>query len=164
VGAGRPEKYDPGTGRHALWLNVGGAAGFSSCWSVDVNEGVMGDDFGGRKWDVTVSNAVAAITAKRGEAERRCEEKWTAKAKADDGAVLATLDRLAATGEPYSLTRLRQAAGLGKDAFGRAVERLKADGLVERAEAKVRVGNGAGRGVESLRRTRRPGCPRTSGT
>jgi replicative DNA helicase len=47
--------YQPGSGAHHLLLAVGGSAGHSSCWEVDVTEGVPDDDFGGREWQVRVA-------------------------------------------------------------------------------------------------------------
>ncbi len=52
---GRRCAYEPGTGRHALTLAVGGSAGDSSVWWLDVSEGVLGPDNKGRRWDVRVS-------------------------------------------------------------------------------------------------------------
>src|SRR5205814_2376923 len=48
------QKYDPETGTHRLWMTFGGSMGHSGVFGLDVVEGVLGDDFGGRKWDVTV--------------------------------------------------------------------------------------------------------------
>src|SRR5262249_33110667 len=50
----RRGSYVIGTGKHRLLMNVGGSAGHSGCWDVDVKEGVVGDDFEGREWQVTV--------------------------------------------------------------------------------------------------------------
>lgn len=44
-------------GRHSLLLTAGGSAGQSGCWHLDVREGVVGDDFAGRKWQVKVRDA-----------------------------------------------------------------------------------------------------------
>lgn len=46
----RRARYEEGSGKHALWLGVGGSAGFSSTWAVDIDEGVLKEDFSGRTW------------------------------------------------------------------------------------------------------------------
>ncbi len=51
---GRRAPYQPGTGRNALVLTLGGSAGHSSVWALDVDEGVLGSDGKGRHWEVRV--------------------------------------------------------------------------------------------------------------
>jgi hypothetical protein len=53
----RREEFDPRLGRHRLLLTAGGSAGHTGLWEVDVNEGALGDNFAGRKWQVTVREA-----------------------------------------------------------------------------------------------------------
>lgn len=50
----RLEPYRSGSGEHRLLMKVEGSAGHSGCWQVEVAEGVLDDDFGGKKWNIRV--------------------------------------------------------------------------------------------------------------
>lgn len=58
---GRRQPYNAEqAGTHKLWLNIGGSAGHSGSWALDIEEGSR-KDTGGRRWDVTVCKASEAI-------------------------------------------------------------------------------------------------------
>ncbi|MBN1909777.1 MAG: AAA family ATPase [Pirellulales bacterium] len=57
----RQKEYEPGTGQHALWLCVGGSAGHSSLWGLDIDEGVPG----AKQWQVTLSSPDEARANKK---------------------------------------------------------------------------------------------------
>jgi hypothetical protein len=68
----RREKYDAEHGgSHKLWFNVGGSAGHSGLWALDIEEGVRQDP-SGRRWDVSVRPAseARAEAAEAGQAEK----------------------------------------------------------------------------------------------
>jgi replicative DNA helicase len=50
----RRERFDPAKGSQKLWLSVGGSAGQSGLWGIDIEEGRLGEDFGGRYWRLRV--------------------------------------------------------------------------------------------------------------
>ncbi|WP_339736255.1 AAA family ATPase [uncultured Gimesia sp.] len=52
------EEYSQADGFHQIRMSVGGSAGQSGCWNVDVREGVLDKNFRGRRWDVQVRDGL----------------------------------------------------------------------------------------------------------
>jgi AAA domain len=81
---GRRAKFEPGSGYHQLWFNVGGAAGHSALWALDIREGVY-DGVTPRIWDVTLQTASTAreTAAEEREASRNVAREQKHRAKVD---------------------------------------------------------------------------------
>jgi replicative DNA helicase len=118
---GRRERFEPGTGLHKLWLNVGGSVGFSGTWSVDIDEGVIADDFSGRKWDVSVGSMTDAAEEKKREQDRKADEKR--RATEWDREVKVT-KALRVHKEGLTRRQLREETGLNAPAIASAVMSL----------------------------------------
>lgn len=128
----RRVKYDPDIGgHHEMWMSVGGSAGHSGLWGVDVDEGTPQEDKG-RRWDVELLSASEAY-AQRADDEQRvkerrqeqhreqrhrkhCDALWRALQKHPDG---------------ESMTSLRRESKLNPDNFQTAIEDLVDDGFAE---------------------------------
>lgn len=106
---GRREAYKQGSGMHRLWLNVGGSAGHSGLYAVDVDEGVPGAP----RWDVTVRQADEVAAE---EAEQRAEEKErrAANKKSEQRAKLVDriLEASETIGDFASRRQIRMKAGV----------------------------------------------------
>ena len=133
---GRRQKYEPGTGEHALWLNVGGSAGHSALWAVDIAEGVYDPDTP-RKWEVGVRSGwnereMRARKAKRDKNEeiRTRENEWKLKLR-------EVMER-----HPGGDTKksYRELAGLNGSQMARATELLDREGRI--VTTTVRKTNG----------------------
>jgi hypothetical protein len=111
---GRRERYVAGSGLHKLWLNVGGSAGHSGLYAIDIDEGRK-DNPGGRKWDVTIMRGSEAASAAQAEqAEKRASkhaEKQAADLEQAKGRVVTYLQKKP-EGETYS--RIRDSLGNSK--------------------------------------------------
>lgn len=74
----RRQRYVEGTGDHHFWMTIGGSAGHSGCWAVDIAEGSP-DDETGRRWEVNVALPSDAKAKAAEDAERRRVEKKRAQ-------------------------------------------------------------------------------------
>jgi replicative DNA helicase len=91
----RREPFESGTGLHKLWVNIGGSTGQNELLSLDVDEGRLDLNFGGRQWELDVKVGQQARTAARDARDQRKEENAKRRADADDIAVLQAIDKVA---------------------------------------------------------------------
>lgn len=149
---GRREKYVPKSGSHRLWLSYGGSAGHSGLWSLDIEESVLGDDFSGRTWDLTLSGAAEAKRSEAADRDTAKRQKQADADRLDDDAIMAALDRLNLDGTGVSYNRVQLAANLSDGRMLRGVLRLKGGRLVEEVMVLADHGKGAKRPAKGLRR------------
>lgn len=147
---GRRQKFEPGTGLHQLWMSVGGSAGHSGAWAIDINEGVMGEDFLGRQWNVSVKLASecrvetteqnkAAREEKQAEAERTEQERI--ERQTIRNAEIA-LEFLRQKGTAISKTEWRTTLKWDPNKFDPVFYSLKNAGFIEPVKIAVATGTG----------------------
>lgn len=108
----------PCSGRHQLWLTIGGYAGQGGQWGVDVDEGRL-TDAGGRKWEVTLQ----AAESLHGEADRLAEEPLHQRLRTQIRLAITALD-----GGMATKSRIRSSCGMNGAKFAQTWNRMFADG------------------------------------
>jgi hypothetical protein len=132
----RRQAYRVGSGEHKLWLSVGGSAGQSGLWAVDVVEGVLGDDFQERSWQVTVQRSENMPGQAGGEAatsqgqQARVEE---ARRK--------VLEYLQANPQGDTRNGIIKATGCSKGLVPKLLSDLAAEERIVQARVPKRAGN-----------------------
>jgi hypothetical protein len=133
----RRVRYDPDRGgHHELWMSVGGSAGHSGLWGLNIDEGTR-QSSDGRYWDVQIVSASEAF-AERNEAreqvsEARKQRQQQAREDRQREAVLSALRQYPGGETPRVL---REAAGVSGRAIQEQLEQLEAEGIVTQCEVQ----------------------------
>lgn len=72
---GRRSRFVEATGTHELYMCVGGSAGHSGAWGIDIHEGLLGEDFTGKKWQVQILSMESLEKEKEEKKERKKTER-----------------------------------------------------------------------------------------
>jgi replicative DNA helicase len=118
----RREIFDPDNGEHKLWMRVGGSAGHAGCHALDVREGIMNSEFGGRQWQVCVLPARAAI---RAAAREKVEERVRSKEEREAAERERVLEVLNSLTVGKTAPDLAEAAGLSPQKNRVALQELR---------------------------------------
>lgn len=130
-----PYNFD---GYHELWFTAGGSVGHGGRWGLDINDGLILDDFTGRGWGVDVISMAELKEVKQSKKEEKKLDDETAL----DAEFLAALANW--SGEAPSKTKFRTAAlGWTDQKFSRVAERLEQRGEIEWRQSTVTAGKGA---------------------
>ncbi len=122
---------------------------------MNVNEGTLDEEFGGRKWELVVKSLNEFREEKTDTKTAEKAEKAKKQDAEDDAALLTALDKLDRPGNGVSRQSVMEESRLTKPRMGRAVTRLVEARIVKElpaSEFKGRVGNNAERPCIGLRR------------
>lgn len=131
----RREEFQAGSGEHRLWMNVGGSAGHSGTWGLDISEGVPDDSFQGRTWSVAIQKAMEVVQQSR---SVRQQQRNHEKQEKLSGHIERIRDVLRKATGPLAKTRIRDLSGINSVPFGTAFSILLDTNELESVDYKGR--------------------------
>ena len=141
-------------GEHDLWVRVGGSTGHGGLWALHVSEGLVEEDFSGRKWDVDVKPFDQAQAAVRTAAEAQRRVSRIDQMNADDEAVVLAIEGEVGRGMAGAgIRRIRELTTFSHDRAQAAVDRLLDRQAIEPVEWERKAGKGATQKVKGWRKS-----------
>jgi replicative DNA helicase len=133
----RRVRYDPDHGgHHELWMSVGGSAGHSGLWGLNVDEGTR-QDHGGRRWEVEVISASEAYAQRANQVDEVLEERKQRQQQSRETkhreAILAALEMFPDGETPRVI---HETASVSGTVANRLLATLIAEGIAEECAVK----------------------------
>lgn len=143
-------------GTHDLWLGIGGSAGHGGQHMLHIEEGVVQDDFSGRKWGVSIINPADVQADKLAEKELAKQRAFDVKVKKQDALVFDAIDAEIAGGQPACTKNvLKTKTRLNTGTLNEVLKRLEEEGAIELTDFEKQVGNGAKKELSGYRRVKK---------
>lgn len=127
----RRVKYNPDQGgHHELWFQVGGSAGHSGLWGLNIDEGTRQTP-GGRYWELELMTANEAFDLRHQAVEQKSESRrQRAQERRIDKNRQSVLQALEKCPAGDTTRVIRKLAGIGSDTIQTVLDDLVAEGLV----------------------------------
>jgi len=133
----RRRPFDPGTGKHELWLTAGSRAGHHGLWELDVDEGTV-EQPDGRRWKTSLRPVASA--------EARVDEQFVAagedrrlrrRAVAFEQQRQRVWEVLGAYPDGCNATAIRDPLGINGERMARILQTLVDEGAVTKTEDQI---------------------------
>lgn len=120
--------YQHGSGLRRLWLTVGGSAGHSACWGLDVAEGARSADKG-RDWQLTIRGEQEARQHDKSRRETGSKKvRAAASTKRQTDRQQRGVDAIRESGEPLTKSRIAEALSTDKGTAAKLISGLVDEG------------------------------------
>jgi hypothetical protein len=153
----RRVKYDPQlAGYHELWISVGGSAGHSGLWGVNIDEGSP-QDLGGRRWNVEVVSPIEAqARQRRASQELAADQKALQHADEIERRCQLAVSYLVGHPEGETKTMIRDQGGVGNKYIDQVVACLLTEQTIVACQVKKNTRQEAGFKLVGCGRARPP--------